>query len=235
MIQKRALTISLVIHVALFGLLLTRMEWFSKKPKENMAIEARLVIKKQKNKNHLPHKIKPIPSQIEPKPEEEKKADQSNPPPEQKKSEEVPVMETAKKAAAKKSMPDYTKALAALSNSFREELEKIQPKEPEAEVITDSTYFDQVYSLIKESFVVPPHINGPQGKHLRAELRILLLADGSLMNVDLISPSGDEHFDKAIIDGTRRVNNFGLVPLPLQNLMKERGIIVELCPFTCQD
>lgn len=172
-----------------------------------------------------------MPPLIDDKIIKEKQSSEEKPP---KKSNEaiIPIAEDIKKKPAKKNK-DYTKALSTLSASFVKELAEMPEEEPEGEVMPDSSYFDQVYSLIKESFIVPPHLNGPSGQNLRAVIRIFLAFDGHLNKLLLINSSGDEHFDKAVTEGTKRVNNFGPVPVYLQDTLRDHGLLVELCPFKC--
>ncbi len=228
--QRRALVISLTVHAIVFLVLQSGIDlshWQLKKAPQ--AIEARLIFSKPKIKDLLPRKIKTAAP-----PTPEKKLEKKPEPQATQPTEKVANKEVAKTPAPTASK--FTKALASLSKTFAQDLadEKVVD-EPEGEVIADVTYFDQIYSLIKSSFILPPHINGPQGRDLQTVVKLFLAADGSLLRIDLVTPSGDEHFDKAVIDGTRRVNNFGLVPVTLQNMVRERGIVVELCPFTCRE
>jgi hypothetical protein len=225
--HRRALALSLVVHAVLCALLLFGLQFSPVRPRTATPIEARLVIKKAKNKDHLPRKA-PITEEPAKTNQKEKIADVK------KIVDKVVTKEKATSTQAKKPS-DYLKALATLSQSFAQELAESKPEEADGEVIADATYFDQVYSLIKAAFIVPPHINGPQGRNLQTVVKLYLASDGSLLRIDLVSPSGDEHFDKAVMEGTRRVDNFGLVPLTLQSLVRERGIVVQLCPFACEN
>lgn len=240
--QKWAFVVSLICHAVIFVVLATGIDFsrFNVK-KQAMPIAARLVVKKQKNKDHLPRKAKAVPDdqrKEKEQPKEKDKLKKEEPKSKQLPKEKLEKVAEVKKASKAASMnaPDYTKALASLSKSFAQELATdTVTEEPEGEVVADSSYFDQVYSLIKESFVVPPHINGPQGRSLRTVLKIYLASDGSLLDIVMVTPSGDDHFDKAVMDGTRRVDNFGVVPVILQSMVRNRGIEVELCPFTCPE
>lgn len=231
---KRPLIISSLLHALLLALLMSGIDWsFELSKPKPLPIEARLIVKKQKDKNHLPKKPKPQPSSqemIEPK-------DEKPPTPIAAKPEEkiVPQAETKTQKAKAKPARDYIKDLASLSQSFAKELDETAKSEPQGDEVTDQNYFDQVYTLIKESFVVPAHLNGPQGQGLSAVLRLFLAADGSLSKLDLMTSSGDEYFDKAVIEGTKRVNNFGAVPIFLQDSLRQRGIIVQLCPIKCSE
>jgi hypothetical protein len=225
--MKRALIASFMLHSVCFILLLFGRDWSHTKSKQSLKpIEARLVIKNQhKNKQLLPKKIT-IPS---PKPDD---INQENAPAlKQAGQKEL----TKKPLKQEKDSSQHLKKLSSLSQMFAKELATEEVVEPEGEVADDSSYFDQVYTLIKESFVVPSHLDGPKGESLQAVLRIFLASDGSLNKLDLETPSGDPHFDKAVVDGTKRVNNFGAVPIFLQNVLRERGIVVELCPVKCKD
>lgn len=234
---KKSLIISSILHVAIFAVLLSGIDWSWQSPTKNpYSIEARLIIKsKVRKKDLLPKKPKtPAPTEANEKaseqPAEKKPADQLAPVAKIAARKEEPKS----KALSAKKDHDYTKELSSLSRSFAKELaDKAEVVPDSEEVVEDSSYFDQIYTLIKESFVVPPHVNGPQGNKLQAVLRIFLASDGSLFKLDMESSSGDEHFDKAVMDGTRRVNNFGAVPIFLQNALRERGLVVELCPFKC--
>lgn len=218
--SKRALILSLVVHALLLATLSFGFG-FKLKPKE-VTISARLVMKsKKKNKELLPKKPKAA------KAEPEKKLDK--PTEDLAKALEKPPKATGEKPA--KQVENYADTLKALSRSFLEEVNAKSNDEPEDEGGED--YFDQVYSLLKSSFVVPPHLNGPKGEKLQVTVRIYVAKDGSIKKLDLENSSGDDHFDKAVMDGARRVNNFGPVPIFLQDTLRERGILVELCPFKC--
>ncbi len=238
--QKQALVISVAMHVVVFLVLGLGVSFKSQRP-PSIPIEAKLVIKAPKNKDHLPRKYNPPPKEQVVQKEEaiaqktvekaQEKTDSKKPSPDEKSAKKA-----AKPAASNKANSKYADALKSLSKTFAADLAtEVKQSEPEGEVVMDANYFDEIYSLIKESFVVPPHINGPQGRSLRAVLRLYLASDGDLLRMDLVRPSGDDHFDKAVMDGTRRVANFGVVPTTMQNVIRERGIVVELCPFACQD
>lgn len=247
----RAFTFSLVLHAILFGVLASGISIPWPKPEINpLPIQARLVVKKKRDENLLPkreHLVLPEEKQTQ---EEVKPVEPTPTPPEPekkvaelKKLEQAPVPKIGmeKVAANDKAKPtqkptkDFAKQLAAITKNFAKDVDtpKKELFDPDADAADSVSYFDQVYALIKESFVVPPHINGPEGQKLQAVVRIFLAADGTLTKLDLESSSGDEHFDKAVMDGTRRVNNFGAVPIFLQTALRERGIVVELCPFKC--
>jgi len=238
---RRGLLASFLLHCAIFVLLFSGIDWSLRKAEVNLKpIEAHLVVKKKQEKPELlPRKLKePVAQPNDSLPKEDKKVD---PPKETAfpitpplKSE--PAKVSAKKAEnASKKSSKYVNKLSSLSQMFAKDLAAEEEVPLEGELVDDSFYFDQVYTLIKESFVVPPHLQGPKGETLRAVLRIFLAADGGLLKLDLELPSGDEHFDKAVLDGTKRVNNFGAVPIFLQGSLRERGIVVELCPVKCQD
>jgi hypothetical protein len=235
---RRPLIVSLILHISLVLVLLSGVRWSWDHSRRNLVpIEARLVIKNQKNKDYLPRKKKPMPSEqiIENKPEKKSDAKPINTKPTS--EEKAQKKEVIAKKAPANAEPDFMKNLASLSKSFANELSvPSETKEEErGEVVVEQSYFDQIYSLVKESFVVPSHLNGPQGQNLKTVLRLFFAPDGNLNNLDLLSSSGDDHFDKAVIEGTKRVNNFGPVPLFLQEAMQKRGVVVELCPITCRD
>lgn len=222
MFSNKAFLLSTALHLGLMLVLSARFNFSWPHKKEAPAMEARLVFKaKARDKELLPKKHEPqalsAVEKIVEKPvtEEQKVA--------------VPIHSQSKKVATQH---NYSKELASLTKMFSQELSSKKTAEV-IEAPADHSYFDQVYSLIKESFIVPPHVNGPVGYKLQAVLRLFILADGSLSELKLEQSSGDEHFDKAVLEGTKRVANFGSVPVLLQGLMRERGVVVELCPFTC--
>jgi outer membrane biosynthesis protein TonB len=230
--QKRAIIISSAVHAALFALLLSGLDWSSAAQKSpSLPIEAQLVVK-NKDKNLLPKKPKAKPIAEAPKPDAPPKEVKAPDPV----AKEVTPKKTPEKTVSKAKNNDaYMKALSSLSQNFARDVAVKEEVEPEGVTAEDASYFDQIYSLIKASFVVPPHINGPQGRSLQAVLRIYLASDGSLNKLDLVTASGDEHFDKAVMEGTKRVHNFGPVPIFLQASLREKGVVVELCPFTCTE
>lgn len=235
---KRALILSVVFHALLLAVL-TLGFGFKMKPKE-VTISARLVIKSQKkNKDLLPKKAKAEKLAKEP---EKKLASNSQdlaklkqePPkiaPESAKpKQELPKVAEPQKVASKQE--NYADTLKALSQSFAQEINKGKAEsQPEDEGGDD--YFDQIYSLLKSSFVIPPHLNGPKGEKLAVVVRLFLAKDGRINKLDLETSSGDDHFDKAVMDGAKRVNSFGPVPIVLQDTLREKGLVVELCPFKC--
>lgn len=245
MLFRKAFITSVIVHALALGFLGAGFTFSWLVPKQNLApLEAKVIFKgKPRDKELLPRKKSPkIPT--------EERAKKS---PDKKEEMKVPlVSETPKvahatvpvadkpvlKEAAKVVKPkiDYTSELKKLSASFSEDLSKISKESaPEDFSSEDSTYFDQIYALIKESFILPPHLDGPQGHKLQAVIRLFLLDDGSLSKLDLERSSGDEHFDKAVLDGAQRVSNFGKVPILLQNALSEKGVMVELCPFKCME
>lgn len=200
-----------------------------KKAPRHMPLEARLMFKKKpRPENLLPEKM-PAPKPAIKTPPEEKAPTKAVA-----KEETRPLKANDKKAPTK--IIDYKKQLARLSKSFSEELnEAVSAKEEAIEIEADESYFDQIYSLIKRSFVVPPHVNNPRGRNLRAVLKLFLFPDGSLSRLLLEHSSGDESFDKAVMDGTRRVSNFGAVPILLQSALSKNGVLIEMCPFKCPE
>ncbi len=241
---KRAIITSAILHAIVLGFLSAGLTFSWLKPEHNLqAIEAKLMFKgKPKDKTLLPKKKSRPPEAKKIEPPKEEKVPPEKPlapePPKIAKAEtpipDKPVEKEALKVVKQKT--DYTSKLRKLTQSFSEDL-STDKKEPEPEDFSeeDSSYFDQIYALIKDSFIVPPHVNGPAGHKLQAVIRLYLFNDGSVSKLDLEHSSGDEHFDKAVLDGAKRVNNFGRVPILLQNALSERGVVVELCPFKCSE
>jgi outer membrane biosynthesis protein TonB len=227
---KRAVILSLALHGLVLGLLLSKFNWSPKPAKSFTALEAKLMLRdKKRSPDLLPRKpvvkkplaqpliTTPAPAQAQ---AQAKQDLLSKPKVEQKKIE------------AKKQ--DYAQELARLSESFAADL-AVEAKDTDEIMQDDGSYFDQIYSLIKRSFVVPSHLNGPQGQNLQAVLRLFLSSDGHLARLELEHSSGDEQFDNAVMDGTRRVNNFGAVPIMLQAALSANGILIEMCPFKCHE
>lgn len=227
MLEKKTLIMSLTVHMLLLALLIFGLPL--KPAKNHIALEARLMFKKKaRAENLLPQKMPQVANKQE-KIEEKTELKKAPVP----KEETVAAKAEAPKIAPKKKV-DYKKELARLSQTFSEELShSVSAKEDYVEIEADGSYFDQIYSLIKRSFVVPPHVNGPQGRSLQAVLRLFLSPEGNLSKLVLEHSSGDEHFDKAVMDGTKRVANFGPVPIMLQTALSKDGVMVEMCPFKC--
>lgn len=208
--MKQALIASIIFHTLCFSFFLFTPSTHNKPQKIVMSTNI-LFKEKKTNKDHLPKKKQPA---VVPKLKKVKK------------------VKVNKKPQPSKKYVDYSKELASLSDGFLADLKEdeviLNQEEP-----VDNNYFSQVYALIKASFIVPSHINGIKGQKIKAQLRIFLHPDGQLKNVLLESSSGDEHFDKAIIHGAKRVHNFGLVPLSLRESLTRDGILVEMCPFRC--
>lgn len=222
MFANKAFLLSMVLHLGLILVLGARLNFSWPHKKEMPAVEAHLVFKaKVRDKELLPKKHAPNQAAAEKMIEKTVTLEQKV---------LAPIHAQSKKVAAKH---NYSKELASLSKMFNQELHSKKTVELISEAPVEHSYFDQIYTLIKESFIVPPHVNGPAGYKLQAVVRLFLLADGSLSDLKLEQSSGDEHFDKAVLEGTKRVANFGSVPILLQGLMRERGVVVELCPFTC--
>lgn len=224
--SKKTLIASLILHISLLGLILIDLP--SKKAVKNqVAIEAKLMFKKKARPEHwLPEKMPPpvakvkapvVVKDLKPAAAPQKEA----------------VLPAKEKVLAPKKKVDYMKELARLSRAFSDELDDATDAKEVFEVEADGSYFDQIYSLIKQSFVLPPHVNSPRGRSLQAVLRLYLSPDGNLSRLSLERSSGDEHFDKAVMEGTKRVNNFGAVPIMLQSALSQDGVVVEMCPFKC--
>jgi TonB family protein len=227
--NKRALIISVGFHAFCLVLISSGLS-FKLKPKD-ISISASLVFKnKKKDKDLLPKKPKEAQKKEQALKEPEKKPEVKS----QDLAKALPAVPIkAEKLPTKEEKPakkdNFADTLAALSRNFAKD---IKDEALEAED-GDDDYFSQIYSLLKSSFVVPPHLNGPKGEKLQVVLRIYVAPNGSIKKLDLETSSGDDHFDKAVMDGARRVNNFGPVPIFLQDTLKERGLVVELCPFKC--
>ncbi len=250
MLTRKTLIFSLMAHISLVvvGLL-----WSSlvAQPKKTQLLSAQLHFKKS-DKKHLPKKDRAV---REAAVTEEKKVDEQKPaspavvavaqpkkPPEKKEVEkkEAPSKtkkeepKTAKKVPAAAPKVDNLKKLAALTKGFLADVsDQKQEALSEDTSETDLTYFDQVYGLIKESFAIPPHLNRVSHLKLSATIRIFLTTNGDVAKIALEAPSGDEHFDNAVLDTAKRVSNYGRVPLMLQDAIKKNGITVEMCPFEC--
>lgn len=237
--------LSILLHTALVAVLCSGFDFRMRPVKNIRAIHAKLMLKdKPRNPDLLPRKVDVLPKKIEePTPTPpmipSKPSAVSEAP-------KIPKLEDKTTLSAKKAEPkatpktkpkantSYAQELARLSESFAAEL-AVNSKDSVADTDDDGNYFDQIYLLVKKSFVVPAHINGPQGQNLQAVLRLFLSPDGNLSRLNLEQSSGDEHFDKAVMDGTKRVNNFGAVPLVLQRTLSENGVLVEMCPFKCRE
>lgn len=229
----KAFGLSIVLHALLFIVLQSGFSFVARPQNKFKALEAKMMLKEKVRKpDLLPRK----PQVATPKPEIAKKPE--------KVVSEAPVLATptptptpkALKPEAKPNKSRYADQLALLSKNFAAEINtQVKAEEVIPEWEDDGSYFDQIYSLIKKSFVVPPHLNGPQGHNLQAVLRLFLSSDGNLSRLNLEQSSGDEHFDKAVMEGTRRVNNFGAVPLMLQSSLSSQGVVVEMCPFKCAE
>lgn len=232
---RKALIYSFILHVSMVSVvnLSVRLSWLLPQKKAE-PFEAKIIFKgKPREKNLLPRKqAVPLAAAKQLEKPLEKKPD-SKPEPEKKAAFPAEKDALVKTSSSKK---NFTDALKKLSARFSEDLaSEKKDTTPEDFSEYDASYFDEVYARIKESFVVPPHINGPMGKKLQATLRLYILYDGTLGKVDLERSSGDEHFDKAVVDGTKRVTNFGRPPILLQNALADRGIVVDMCPFTCDN
>ncbi len=230
---KKAIIASAFFHLAIVAFLAAgvRFSWTPKK--ELLVFETKMVFKaKARDKELLPRKKY---KSVEKRVEEAPKVEKAVPVPEPVAKPDLAPKKEAELKAKKVEPPkqDYASELRKLTQSFSEEIKP--EKEPLYEEFSDedANYFDQIYALIKESFIVPPHVNGPAGKNLQADIRLFLFDDGSLLKLDLERSSGDEHFDNAVLDGAKRVSNFGKVPILLQNALSQRGIVVEMCPFKC--
>jgi len=241
--------LSIVLHAALIIVLSSGFNFRARAPKKVTTLEAKLMIKdKPRDPELLPRKQAALPPALPAQPDHPKPrleappakpiisapavavAKVSNTP-----TKAVPVARPKPAKTSKPKAPtSYAQELARLSESFALEL-AVNSKEDAVDLSDDGSYFDQIYLLVKKSFVVPAHINGPQGQNLQAVLRLFLSSDGNLARLILEQSSGDDHFDKAVMDGTRRVNNFGAVPIILQRTLSEDGVLVEMCPFKCRE
>ncbi|USN51530.1 MAG: TonB C-terminal domain-containing protein [Myxococcales bacterium] len=242
MLLKKALIVSVIIHAIGLGFLGAgvNFSWFLHK-KNQAPLEAKVIFKgKARDKELLPKKKTVQPAQkVAPAKVVQKKTTAKTPVPPKKteiaqkkiKNLAKPVVKQAERVIEHKA--EYAEALKKLSASFNEDLSQLKDDVAPEDFVVDSDYFDQIYTLIKEAFIVPPHVNGPQGQKLQAIIRLYLQRDGSLFKLNLERSSGDEHFDKAVLDGAKRVNNFGEVPILLQNALSENGVVIELCPFKC--
>lgn len=246
MSTKRALIISFIFHLFLVIFVSKAGNFsFSQKPKNLSALEAKLVFKgKARDKELLPRKKKEPKASLPVEKKEEiakiKPPSEAKPKLQEQKPQPTPKPVKAESANIKKIAPkqvevpkkDFAQQLAKLSQAFSDEVINTDNQSEESEY-EDHSYYDQIYSLIKEAFIVPPHVNGPQGMKLQAVIRIYLEKNGSLSKLKLERSSGDDHFDNAVLDGAKRVSNFGQVPVLLQKSLNTAGVVVELCPFKC--
>jgi outer membrane biosynthesis protein TonB len=235
MLPQRAVTVSIIWHLMLcVGLGLG--DWlFSKdlfSPPRVMATQIVVKEGKKRPEDYLPRKARPAKKTQAPKAPNKPLENKPNIKEKEPENPHLKPLEKIKPVDAKK-LADTESLLKDLSDTFSNELDAKEDV-VEDESALDSTYFDTVYSLIKQSFVVPPHIDGPTGQKLQADLRLYIGRGGEILKMELERPSGDEHFDRAIMDGINRVNNFGPPPNELQANLSLRGIMVELCPFKCQ-
>lgn len=210
------------------GMLTSRGCMVMPKDTPRMPIQAHLVVK-NKRKDLLPKKPRA--------PSENLGIHQKEPQVQKQVEKEAKPLGTQQAKKTAKSNDNYMKALSSLSQDFAKDIaaKEDTPADPVYEGDADDSYFDQIYSLIKASFVVPPHLNGPKGHNLKVSVRIFLAFNGDLIKVLVAAPSHDEQFDKAVIEGIKRVNSFGEVPIFLQSSLRNQGVLVDLCPFTCAD
>lgn len=220
--MKKSLLISVAGHLLLLLAMIIGDLLPSKPP---MMMTAEIVFKpgKPRPKDFLP--TKPIP----------KAHSQAKPVLEKPKVPEAEKKALAEPILDKKPVLDKnSEILKNLSDSFSEELLSEQKNAEEDEGGVES-YLDLVYSLIKQSFIVPSHLEGPLGENLKAKIRLYITPMGEIRSVNIEKPSKDKTFDAAVMEGIKRVNNFGPPPDSLKGTLNKKGILIELCPVKCQN
>ena len=213
---KKALKISLGLHLGACFILIFMTAY--EKP-QKVTMEASLVFKNaKKSKDLLPKK----PILVKNNSLEKK----------------IIVKEVAKKEDKKEEKlvkkNNFLDELEVLSKSYEEDLAKKPSSTPEDES-ANATYFDEIYTLIKNSFSIPPHLDTPAALKLKSLLRLTINAQGDILNVALEKSSGDDYFDKTVLNGTKKVTNFGPPPINLQESLSSVGILIELCPKNCEN
>lgn len=143
--------------------------------------------------------------------------------------EPVPIKPVENPAVDKNS-----EILKNLSDTFSEEILTDEKGNENDDGGVDN-YIDLVYSLVKQSFIVPSHLEGPLGQDLKANIRVQISPSGDVKSVKLEEPSKDQSFDMAVIEGIKRVNNFGPPPDALKDTLNRKGILIELCPVKCKN
>jgi outer membrane biosynthesis protein TonB len=259
MFSRRPFIASFLCHLSLLVILLIDWSFLGLSSKKSVVpLETKLVFsQKTRAPELLPKKDKPQPKktpepvsaqkelkpeikpEIKPKeePVQEKKALLKAKAPEKKLVAANQTTKAQKKSSeSPQKQENYLNELSRLTAELRNSVtDNDKDLEPDDADSREASYFDQIHALIKASFILPPHLDGQKGNKLRAVLRLFLHADGSIKKIEVEKASSDSDFDRAVLDGAHRVNNFGPVPILLQSSLRERGVIVELCPIKCAD
>lgn len=210
MLKKKAFLLSFCFHLFLLGSLM-RFQFLKQSPKKTL--RAHLVFKGQMaKKDQLPKKTL-SPSKKEPMP--------------------LPISQKQKSNPIKKNNSDYNKLLKNLSSDFINDINLY--KNSENDIEKNGDYFDQIYTLIKSSFVLPKGLEEKEKNDLNSIIKIFLKEDGKLLNAHLEKSSGDEIFDKLVLEGILSIKSFGQVPSSLISYFKDQGLMVKMCPYECQE
>lgn len=219
MFKKRAFLLSICFHLFLFCSLM-KFQLFKQNPKKTLM--AQLVFKgDMAKKNQLPKK---------------NLNSSKNEPlllPISQKSKSSPPKKNPPKKEIKKNSSDYNKLLKNLSSDFINDINSY--KDSDNDIEKNGDYFDQIYTLIKNSFVLPKSLEEKEKNNLNNIVKIFLKENGQLLNAILEKSSGNEIFDKLVIEGILRIKSFGQVPSSLITYFKEQGLSVKMCPYECQE
>lgn len=204
--------ISILVHIGIIAIFLYKLPTIES---SKLSITTHVIFQKKPIKKNLLPRIAKEESKNEPNPNT-------------KELKKKPLLE---KTISKKNT--YDDILKNLSQSYSNDVADKKNDEENLMQI-DSSYYDEIYTMIKRSFVVPPHLQGSTGNSLQNTIRLKIDQDGKILGLKLDKSSGDEHFDKAVMDGIYKVERFSIPPIYLRSNLKNIGILVDLCPNRCQ-
>jgi len=94
------------------------------------------------------------------------------------------------------------------------------------DVTEGDLYWARVVDRVRHFYVVPNTIPESQRRKLVAALRISIGADGTILEVQAETASGNAVFDRALLDAVRKMHALPAVPAPLQKQARE-GVVLE--------
>lgn len=91
-------------------------------------------------------------------------------------------------------------------------------------------YFGLLNSVVRREYNVSDLIDEAERRRLKAEVALRIGLGGELLEVELTKPSGNLHFDSAVMGAVKKAAPFSPPPEHLRDSLKKAGVAISFTP-----
>lgn len=96
-----------------------------------------------------------------------------------------------------------------------------------------NSYELQVLELLRANYEIPRVISPKEALQLKLWARLRISPRGKLIDIEIVKASQNPRFDKAVLEGSRKISSFGAPPLTLSRKYQTEGLFIQFCPLEC--